>query len=220
MSVIDPSYALTPSEIAFLNPEQFAKKARLGYRPLDTETTVATNPLARAVLAIALLALEAAGDIQLEHEEGKVLFVKTHQLTVTPLRDQSSFPDPSVEHQLHALAVHRGGSGKKAKARDLVHAWIGREDSTPSVSVLDRIPPNMDARGLLDQTKEKKLKILTVVNYSLREETRRYASGADVEAIKGLLSGCEGERPDIWKQLQSEVKRAIEDRDSSGADFD
>jgi hypothetical protein len=220
MAAIDSTYPLSPSEIVFLNAEQFARTARLGYKPLGSEKTVVTNELARVVLTVALLALESVGEISLEYEEKKVLMVKVRQLNVRPIKTMSGFPEPSVEGQLLSMVVQRGSGEKGIKVKDLVYRWIGGSDSTPHIRVLDRFMPNLEARGLLDQSKEKKLKIITVVNYSLKEETRRYAQEADIGSIKSLLSICEQDRPDVWRQLTNEVKRAIEDRDSSSDDFD
>lgn len=220
MAAIDSSYPLSESEMLFLNADQFVRTARLGYKPLGSETTVVTTELAREVLTVALLALEAAGEITLTYEEKKVLLVKVRQLTVRPTKTESGFPEPSVESQLLSVAVQRGSGEKGIKVKDLVYRWIGGSDSTPHIRVLDRFAPNLEARGLLDQSTEKKLKIITVVNYSLKEETRRYARDADIASIKNLLSTCEQERPDVWRQLTSEVSRAIQDRDSSSDDFD
>ncbi|MGD8848870.1 MAG: hypothetical protein PVF18_04060 [Anaerolineales bacterium] len=220
MADIDTSYPLTPSEIAFINADQFVRTARLGYKPVGSETTVVTNDLARLVLTVALLALEAAGEITLEYEEKKVLLVTARQLTVRPVGNQTGFAEPSVESQLHALAIQRGSGDKGIKVKDLVYRWIGGSDSTPHIRVLDRFLPNLHARGLLDENKEKKLKIITVVNYALRDETRRYALEADIASVKSLLSRCEEQRPEVWKQLTNEVERAIQDRDSSSDDFD
>jgi hypothetical protein len=217
---MDPSYRLSPSEIVFLNADQFVKTARLGFRMLGSETKVNTNDLARSVLTAAFLVMEEVGEIQIEVEEYKRLIGKGRRIKFTPRTDHSAFPIPSLETMVQALVTRLSASGDVATAKDLVYAWLEHDDDNPWTKLLDAIPVYMADRGLLERLEEKKLKIFTVVNYELLEETRKLAKEAPIAEIQSLLAAGETNRPDLWKQLQKEINQAISARDSSDDDID
>ena len=218
MATIDPSYPLSPSETIFLNGDQFAKTAVLGYKLLSSETKVNVQDFARAILAGALLAMEAAGELKLELEEYKRLIGKGRRVKLTPLGDVSSFPSPSLEVVLREICLYLEGSKKGANVKDVVWAAVGKDDDHPWNKMVDSIPPHLADRGLLDRIEEKKLKIFTVTNYEMLEETRKLAQEGPVTELQALLSACEAERPDVWKQMKKEINGGINARDSSDDD--
>ncbi|TFH34268.1 MAG: hypothetical protein E4G99_09840 [Anaerolineales bacterium] len=215
MATLDPLYPLAPSETIYLNGDQFVKTAFLGYRVLGSETKVNLQELGRAVLAGSMLAMEAAGELKIELEEYKRLIGKGRRIKLTPLGEQTSFPIPSLEAVLQEICTYLSHSEKGATAKDVVWAAVGKDDDHPWNMILDSVPPHLADRGLLERIEEKKLKIFTVTNYELREDTRKLAREAPVAPIQELLSTCEASRPDLWKQLEREVNQAISARDSS-----
>ena len=218
MATIDPSYPLSPSETIFLNGDQFAKTAVLGYKLLSSETKVNVQDLARTVLAGAFLAMEAVGELKLELEEYKRLIGKGRRVKLTPLGDVSSFPSPSLEVVLREICLYLEGSKKGANVKDVVWAAVGKDDDHPWNKMVDSIPPHLADRGLLERIEEKKLKIFTVTNYEMLEETRKLAQKGPITELQALLSACEAERPDVWKQMKKEINQGINARDSSDDD--
>ena len=75
-------------------------------------------------------------------------------------------------------------------------------------------------RGLLEKTEQTKLRILTVVNYSLPESTASMATQLPIEPVKQLLENCESYRQDIWILIIKEIKKAIKDRTEQDDDID
>lgn len=218
MATIDPTYPLSPSETIFLNGDQFAKTAVLGYRLLDSETKLSVQDFARAVVAGTLLAMEAVGELKLELEEYKRLIGKGRRIKLTPIGDQTSFPSPSLEAVFREICVYLEGSKKGANVKDLVWASLGKDDDHPWNKMVDSISPHLANRGLLESTEEKKLKIFTVTHYQMLDETRKLAQEGPVTELQALLSACEADRPDVWKQLKKEISQGINARDSSDDD--
>ena len=103
MPEFDTGYALSPSEIIYLNADRFAKPARLGYRPLAAEGKVNATQLGQAVAAAAILALEASGAAKLELEETRRFLLKVRHVRMTPLGGRSNFPEPCLEESLHEV---------------------------------------------------------------------------------------------------------------------
>ncbi len=67
-------------------------------------------------------------------------------------------------------------------------------------------------RSLLEKTEQTKLRIFTVVNYSLPESTASMATQLPIEPAVQLLENCESYRQGIWDLLVKEIKKAIKDR--------
>ena len=221
MSNIDPSYQLTPSETILLNAEQFVKTAVLGYKPVGSETKVSLQDLARAMIAGALLGMEATGEIGLEIEEYKRLIGKGQRIKITRNQEQSNFPVPSMEAAIFEISKYLENSKKGANVKDMVWALLGKDDDHPWNKVLDDIRPHLADRNLLGRTEEKKLKVFSVTHYEMLDTTRQLAQGAPISEMQTLLSACESERADLWKRLRKEIGQGISARDSSDdSDFD
>ena len=75
-------------------------------------------------------------------------------------------------------------------------------------------------RSLLEKTEQTKLRIFTVVNYSLPESPASMATQLPIEPMKQLLENCESYRQDIWDLLVKEIKKAIKDRPEQDDDND
>ncbi len=73
-NTLDPDNPLTPSELVFLNGEQFAKKVTLGNVDLmHTGEKVSLAQLTGTILAAAILACEQAGAFRLEFRDRKAM---------------------------------------------------------------------------------------------------------------------------------------------------
>ncbi len=74
---------------------------------------------------------------------------------------------------------------------------------------------------MLEAEGVKRLKIFTETIYTLPERTARLVKGQSVEPVKALLENCARTRPEVWKLLDSSIKKAISDRtESSDTDVD
>ncbi len=220
MSTINPTYPLTPSEIAFLKAEEFVKTTRLGFRLVHSENKVNANDLGRTVLSAGLLAMEALGELQIEIEEYKRLIGKGRRIKLTPLTERSSFPTPSLEANLYGWCGTLATSGESVTVKDLIYAWLESDDNNPWSKVLNTLSAYLADRNLFGRSEEKKLKIFTVVNYEMLDETRKLAEQAPVAEVQALLTAFEKDREDIWKQLTKEINQGVGARDSSDDDID
>lgn len=99
----------------------------------------------------------------------------------------------------------------------MVYTWLRRDATSPWNTALELIQAGMARRGLLEATQEKKLKVFTVTRYSLPERTLRLARGQSVGAVKAMLDNFERTRPEAWKELEAEIKKAITARTESGS---
>lgn len=220
---LDPINLLTPSELVLLNGEHFAKKVMMGnIKLLHTDASVSFSQLGQAILAAAVLADESTGNLQLEVRQEKATFGlrKVKRLFANPTPHQVEWPQYSLEHQLPEIAERFKNDEDSYQVSNLIYAWLRQDSSSPWQSTIEMVESGLAERGLLEKTEEKKLKILTVVNYSLPESTASLAKQYPFEPIKQLLKNCESYRQDIWDLLVKEIKRAIKDRTEQDDDMD
>jgi hypothetical protein len=218
-----PTSPLTPSELVLLNGEHFAKKVMLGnIKLLHTDASVSISQLAQAILAAAVLADEFSGNLRLEVRQEKAMFGlrKVRKLYANPTPHPVEWPQYSLESQLPQIAERFKNDDDSHQVSNLIYAWLRQDSSSPWQSTIEMVKSGLAERGLLEKTEQTKLRILTVVNYSLPESTASMATQLPIEPMKQLLENCESYRQDIWDLLVKEIKKAIKDRTEQDNDID
>lgn len=222
-NTIDPNNPLTPSEVVFLNGEQFAEKVKLGNVDLiHSDQKVSLAQLGGAILVTAILACEQAGAFRLEVRERKATLGlrKVRELFAVPGKPRENLPEHSLEATFAELAIYLEQKNKN-DIYTMLYTWLRQDAMSPWNTALELVKAGMALRGLLDATEEKKLKLFKVTRYSLPEQTARLVKGQSVGPVKALLGNCERARPDVWKELESAIKKAIAARtESSNTDLD
>ncbi|MDB4949730.1 MAG: hypothetical protein JWM27_2379 [Gemmatimonadetes bacterium] len=222
MSTSEAAVDLTPSEQALLFADQFAPKGSVmkGKEPLLLgEGTVAVNPLAETLLSVALLALEKAGAVRLEHTTRKVLFglMKSRAVDVQPTGKASGFPAGTLEAR-----IERRLSGQPSHAVDVVYRFFDADMKWPHQFVLDVAKAGLGDRGLVTLEETKKMLVFTTVKATVTPERRAALQAVGSSAARALIQGAEG-RGELWKTLQAQVTSGIarrtEAQDSGSNDF-
>jgi len=220
---IDPGNPLTPSEVVFLNGEMFAKKVTLGnVQLLHSDEKVSLNQLGQAILTVAILADEQAGAFRLEVQERKAMLGlrKVQKLFAVPANAREDLPEYSLEATLSDLAVRLKPEAKN-DISTIIYTWLRKDTFSAWSTAMDLVKAGMGKRGLLEAQDVKKLKIFTETVYTLPERIVRLIKGQSVEPVKALLENCARTRPEVWKLLDSGIKKAISDRtESSDTDVD
>ena len=222
-NTIDPDNPLTPSELVFLNGELFAKKVMLGNVDLlHSDEKVSLAQLGEAILATAILACEQAGAFRLEVRERKATLGlrKVRELFAVPAKPGENLPEHSLEATFAELAIYLEQKNKN-DTYTMLYTWLRQDAMSPWNSAMELLKAGMAKRGLLDATEEKKLKLFKVTRYSLPEQTAMLVKGQSIGPVKAMLDTCERTRPDVWKELESAIKKAIAARtESSKTDLD
>jgi len=209
--------------MVFLNGEQFAKKVMLGNVDLlHSDEKVSLAQLGGAVLATAILGCEQAGAFRLEVRERKAMLGlrKVRELFAVPTNPRENLPEYSLEATLYDLAT-RLALQENNDIYTIFYTWLREDAIAPWNTAMELLKAGMAKRGMLDATEEKKLKIFTVTHYTFPERTSRLVKGQSVGPVKALLENCERTRPEVWKMLESGIKKAITARtESSDNNFD
>ncbi|MES0361974.1 MAG: hypothetical protein ABUK20_13720 [Anaerolineales bacterium] len=221
----NPGNPISSSELVLLRGDQFAKKVMIGnIKLLHTDASVSISQLGQAILAAAVLAAEAAGNLQLEVRQGKAMFGlrKVKNLYANPTPTPVEWPKYSLEAQLPPIAERFKNDQDSHEVSDLIYAWLRQDSSSPWQSAIEMVQSGLAERGLLDTSEETKLKVFTKINYSLPESTASMAAEQPIEPVKQLLANCENDRREIWDLLVKQIKSAIKARteQDDSVDFD
>lgn len=220
---IDPDNPLTPSEVVYLNGEMFAKRVMLGnVNLLHSNEKVSLTQLGQTILDTAILACEEAGAFRLDVRERKAMLGlrKVRELFAVPTSPGENLPEHSLEATFFELATRLAPQDKN-DIYTMFYAWFREDVTSPWKTALELLKAGMAKRGMLDTTEEKRLKIFTVTHYTLPERTARLVKGQSVERVRALLENCARSRPEVWKILESSIKKAISARtESSDTDID
>ena len=221
----NPGNPISSSELVLLRGDQFAKKVMIGnIKLLHTDASVSISQLGQAILAAAVLAAEAAGNLQLEVRQGKAMFGlrKVKNLYANPTPTPVEWPKYSLEAQLPPIAERFKNDQDSHEVSNLIYAWLRQDSSSPWQSAIEMVQSGLAERGLLDTSEETKLKVFTKINYSLPESTASLAAEQPIEPVKQLLANCENDRREIWDLLVKQIKSAIKARteQDDSVDFD
>lgn len=219
----NPGHPISPSELVLLKGDQFAKKVMMGnIKLLNSEASVSVSQLGQAILAVAVLAAEAAGNLQLEVRQGKAMFGlrKVKNLYANPTPTPVEWPKYSLEAQLPPIAERFKNDQESHEVSNLIYSWLRQDSSSPWQSTIEMIKSGLAERGLLDTSEETKLKVFTVTNYSLPQDTASLAAEQPIEPVKQLLANCENDRREIWDLLVKQFKSAIKARTEQDDDVD
>ncbi|GAP13010.1 hypothetical protein LARV_00751 [Longilinea arvoryzae] len=201
---------LTPSELVYLNGEQFAGEPRASRRTrlLHSGREVHLAQLVQAALASALLANLQTGTLLLSQREHSRWFglVKKEILSVEPTGKSADWPAQTLEADVLAAAgssdVHKE-SGDLAR---LIYVWLKTSYDDPFAEVVTRIQNGLAARGLLNVIEERKL-LSVKRSYAVPPETLALAQ--DIKSIQNMLEQFQVARPQLWPLLLETIKKAV-----------
>jgi hypothetical protein len=223
MSVSNAS--LTPSEMVFLNGDQFAQKAGLfnKVKLMHTDLSVDGVQLVQMAAAAAFLANEQAGTLRLELRAKKALFglASVQALYAEPCGALHAWPADTLEAAFPPYAERFKAEKNTHEVYSILYAWMAADRMSPFDEVIDRIRYGLGKRGLLEMREEKKLKVFTVHSYVLPDATRALVQSIPLAPVQQLLVQCEQARPQVWKALLEQIKKAISARrEQSDTSFD
>lgn len=217
-----PMPALSPSDVVFLARDRFAAPGgRLNYyKSAGIEIKVSVPELAQQAYAAAFLAAEQAGLLSLNLRSKKAMLgLRTVEaIYANPAGGQSLFGAEALESRVQQNALSLSGK-KQHEVWRVVHSLWSSDSANPSGDALGQIQNGLAARGILESTSTKRLKVFTVVEHSEPEAVLALAAERAGE-VEALLEHCRTARPDIWKRLIDDVAKGIRKHEDSGPDID
>jgi len=216
-------YPLTASELVLLKGEHFAKHVAMGNVDLlHVDAKVSAAQLGEAMLAEAFLACERVGTLRLEVRPKRAfLGLRTvDALYAEPGDGGYSWPKPSIEASLQPLAMEWAENKAQNEVTNIVYSLFREDSANPWQALIARVKADMAARGLLETSEQRTLKVFTSVRYHLPEPIAALAARQSEASLQALLDDCQRTRPLVWKLLVAGLKKAAAQRTEHGTDTD
>jgi hypothetical protein len=209
MPTPEAAVRLTPSEEALFHADQLVPKGSMLKGKEDAllaEGSVAVKPLAELMFSVAILALEKAGTVRLQHVQRKAMFglLKKQVVEVHRAGAAAPFPTGTIE----ALLARQVPASGAIDAVDLVYHFFTRDMQWPQQLVLDVAKSGLGERGLLKLENTKKMLVFTTVKATVPDEVRAALAGRAPDAVRALVKDAEG-RGELWKHLQAQVQSGL-----------
>lgn len=223
-SAIPTTHALTPSEVVFLNGEQFAKPAKIGLKLPRSGAIVEADELAVAMVGAALLANRKAGAARLEVAVRKRMFglLKDQVLQLVPLGANPRWPAGTLEERIWS-ASRAGHSADGITVKEVVGNLFTGDVGSPYMEVRRWVEAALGTRGVLDAVSDEVT--LDGGTYTV-ETTRLNAVGAPLAErhpsgpIQEMLAASAREQPQGAASLAGAVRSGLSSRtESSGSGY-
>lgn len=212
-----PKSSLAPSEIVLLCGDVFAPaetSGGLAETIIGKFTSVAAEPLGRAVLGMAILAAEQARTITLEQSRSQgplAGYVKA--LFAEPSQSPVEWPRDSLEGSIGRVATNLGKTTRGSNTiANLLVTLLAEDSPSPWEQVLYRVKWGLESRGLLSSTGITNPALFRGKEWVLPPETAKALQAQPVDFLREILTDCERNRPQVWKLLNEDIDRAVERR--------
>lgn len=206
---------LTPSETVYLHAEEFAREKTLldAVGLLHTDKKVDASELAEAILAAAFIHAEEAGAIRLGAGKASRLFGlrKVDVVEVSAGPNAGAFPPGSIEGRLPALVAN----GAREVER-VIHPLLEDDSTWPETLVFSLVQRGMIEAGLLEASKEKRLKVFSVDVVKLPDATRQLAATTPAAPVRERIAQWKAARAGEWEHLRKGIEKGIASRKEAG----
>ena len=213
-------FPLTPSELVYLNGEQYAKKHLVNnVKLMHMDLSVSASELAYAMLATAFLASEAEGSLQLEVGKRKTLLGSRDELCAKPGPAGNIWPRPSIESKLLENSAGLVQNSKNYISA-IVYNLLSADCASPGYEIIELGKPYMALRKLIIQNEKKALGIFKTYSYELPATTLQGARQFPMQRINQMLSSTKQTRQQLWNMLVAGIKSGIAQRVEQTSDDD
>jgi hypothetical protein len=201
---------LTPSELVFMNGEKFAPMS--GYprvRLLRIDLEVSSPHLAQAIVAAGLLANEKLGALRLELVEHKSGFRqhKTNSLMIKQEMNVFGWQSDTLEAMIPDWTRRLA----RVELSKILENIIGEDCEDPWQKIINTVAWGMAASGWLIRVQGDATKAFTT-EFVCPAQVRELAVQQSLAPVQQLFMDCQTARPEIWAQIQEELKQAVEVR--------
>jgi hypothetical protein len=208
----------TPSELLVLKSERSVDDPAAGGISLpSTDARRSTRMPVESILAVAFLANEQVGGIQLKLVRKQVAGLMSATVLVAVPADVSiRWPQLSLETKVHMFAQLSGDGFRSNEVSAIIFDWLGKSCSNPGQAALGLVKDGMVSRNLMNKMRRKRLGLFVSSRYELTNTAARLLARQNVEPIYQLLDECRATRPRVWQVLVKGIRVGLDRRDLSG----
>jgi len=181
------------------------------------DTRLSTDMPLESILAVAFLANEHVGSIQLKLIRKKVAgLIPATVLIAAPTQVTLRWPQLSLESKVHLFAELSRDGFRSNQVSAIIFDWLGKNCSDPDRAALSLVKAGLASRKLMKKVRRKRLGLFATSQYELTNTTVRLLARQNMEPIYRLLDECQETRPGVWETLLDAIRAGLDQRDTSG----
>lgn len=207
-------FPFTPSELILFNGDRFAPEVQTGgHQLLCSDGMVNGHYLAVMLVAAAILANEEEKALTIELKQKRSLFSVSSKATllIRPIGQPPSWNGYTLESALLFSTGQLFAVQEDCSVRNVVYSFLLEDRKQPWHKVIEFVEWGLATSNWLMPVKGDALKAFQTP-FVCPEKVQDLAFSQPLEPVKGLLSSCKKNTPELWKQLLAEIDQALKDR--------
>lgn len=207
----------TPSELILLNGDRFAPEVEAGgHQLLCSDGMVNGHYLAVMMTAAAILANEEENALELELKQKKGIFAGKVKLNLLmrPVGQPPSWNGYTLESAILFSAGQLFAVQEECSVRNVVYSFLLENRKLAWEKVIEFVEWGLATSNWLMPVKGDAVKAFQTP-FVCPEKVQELAFSQPLDSVKGLLSSCKKNNPDLWKQLLAEIDQAIKEREGN-----
>lgn len=208
-------FSFTPSEYVLLNADRYASEGsgKNAHNLLCREGIVDGPNLAALLVMAAILACQAEGALEVSLGQSKRLF---HADTVSHvlLKPGGKVPNwngYTLENTLLFVTGQLFAMQDVNTARNVTYEIVQEDCEKPWEKIIEVVEWGLASSNWLIPVEGEAAAAFSTP-FICPAKVRDLAMAQPEEPVKGLLTGCKHDQPDLWKALYNEITLAFKDR--------
>ena len=205
----------TPSELILLNGDQFAPEIESGgHQLLCSDGMVNGHHLAVMMTAAAILANVEEKALEIEtRKRRKISFSSSpnESILIHPVGQPPSWNGYTLESAILFSSGQIFAVQDEFSVRKVVYAVLLEDRKTPWQKIIEFVEWGLATSNWLMPVTGDAAKAFQTP-FICPEKVQELAFAQPLDAVKGLLSSCKKNTPELWKLLLGEIDQALKDR--------
>lgn len=210
-------FSFTPSEYILLNGDKFAPESRGENKLylLCSDGIVDGVYLTTLMCAAAILANEFEGALEIELVKKKIAFglKENQELNLRPCGQTPNWNGYTLESGIMFSASQLYSSPGDHSARRTIYTILAKDRPKPWEKVVELVEWGLASSNWLMPVEGEAAAAFSTP-FICPAKVRELAFSQPSAPIVNLLTSCKKSRPEIWRQLMTEIGQAFQDRQS------
>jgi hypothetical protein len=210
-------YSFTPSEFILLNGDKFAPESRGEDKlpMLCSDTIVDGVYLTSLMCAAAVLANEEEGALEIEFIHKKVAFglKETSELALRPSGQTPNWNGYTLESGIMFVSSQAFAAPGDHSLQRTVYQLLAKDRPRPWEKIIELVEWGLASSNWLLPVEGEASSAFSTP-FICPAKVRDLALAQPTAPIVNLMTSCKKNRPEIWRQMMSEINQAFEKRKS------
>jgi hypothetical protein len=210
-------YSFTPSEFILLNGDKFAPESRGGNKLplLCSDGSVDGVYLTSLMCTAAVLANELEGALELELLRKKVAFglKETTELVIRPCGQTPNWNGYTLESGVMFVSSQSYSKKGDHSLRNTIYTMLTKDRPRPWEKIIEMVEWGLASSNWLMPVGAEAAAAFSTP-FICPAKVRELALSQPSAPIVNMLTSCKKNRPELWRQMMTEINEAFEERQS------